>query len=194
MSSWDHTSSRGNHICQNIRFYGSCKDMWPCTQIVPFQLSTRPHRKNYYFFVIFSKKCLCWTMTGFSPNYMRLSLLTPFSSFIQASSYPFTIVHSLLRTARWGTPNRLSLFRLWMFPSPSGMSSYLFIVKSELPLVIQAFLGQTSSSGWVPVWHSLSVTSAWAHSRGKFKMEDERRIQHVCLCTFWLPYSHIPYI
>lgn len=29
---------------------------------------------------------------------------------------------------------------------PAAMSSYLFIVKSELPLVIQAFLGQTSSS------------------------------------------------
>ena len=29
------------------------------------------------------------------------------------------------------------------------MSSYLFIVKFELPLVIQAFLGQASTSGWV---------------------------------------------
>ncbi len=37
------------------------------------------------------------------------------------------------------------------------MSSYLFIVKSELPLVIQAFLGHTFSSGWVHdknVWNS----------------------------------------
>lgn len=33
------------------------------------------------------------------------------------------------------------------------MSSYLFIVKSELPLVIQAFLGQTSSSEWVMQHH-----------------------------------------
>lgn len=30
--------------------------------------------------------------------------------------------------------------------SPAAMSSYLFIVKSELPLVIQAFLGQAASS------------------------------------------------
>lgn len=29
------------------------------------------------------------------------------------------------------------------------MSSYLFIVKSELPLVIQSFLSKTESTGWV---------------------------------------------
>lgn len=31
------------------------------------------------------------------------------------------------------------------------MSSYLFIVKSELPLVIQAFLGKQENTGWVLV-------------------------------------------
>lgn len=33
-----------------------------------------------------------------------------------------------------------------VFVPSAAMSSYLFIVKYELPLVIQAFLGQTSAS------------------------------------------------
>lgn len=33
-----------------------------------------------------------------------------------------------------------------------AMSSYLFIVKSELPLVIQAFLSKHENTGWVRKW------------------------------------------
>lgn len=36
----------------------------------------------------------------------------------------------------------------------SAMSSYLFIVKSELPLVIQAFFGKQENTGWV--WKQFS--------------------------------------
>lgn len=47
-----------------------------------------------------------------------------------------------------------------LFLCPAAMSSYLFIVKSELPLVIQAFLGQTSTSEWVIKLHSKPWTAS----------------------------------
>uniref|UniRef100_A0AAQ4PJ97 Amino acid transporter transmembrane domain-containing protein n=1 Tax=Gasterosteus aculeatus aculeatus TaxID=481459 RepID=A0AAQ4PJ97_GASAC len=70
-------------------------------------------------------------------------------------------VHLLLRSAgvvgirayeqlgmrAFGHPGKIIAAVVITLHNIGGMSSYLFIVKSELPLVIQAFLGQTSSSG-----------------------------------------------
>ncbi|KAK5862995.1 hypothetical protein PBY51_000058 [Eleginops maclovinus] len=70
-------------------------------------------------------------------------------------------VHLLLRSAgvvgirayeqlglrAFGHPGKIAAAIIITLHNIGAMSSYLFIVKSELPLVIQAFLGQTSSSG-----------------------------------------------
>uniref|UniRef100_A0A8C3G811 Amino acid transporter transmembrane domain-containing protein n=1 Tax=Cyclopterus lumpus TaxID=8103 RepID=A0A8C3G811_CYCLU len=70
-------------------------------------------------------------------------------------------VHLLLRSAgvvgirayeqlglrAFGQPGKIIAAVIITLHNIGAMSSYLFIVKSELPLVIQAFLGQTSSSG-----------------------------------------------
>ncbi|TNN30005.1 Sodium-coupled neutral amino acid transporter 3 [Liparis tanakae] len=70
-------------------------------------------------------------------------------------------IHLLLRSAgvvgirayeqlglrAFGQPGKIIAAVMITLHNIGGMSSYLFIVKSELPLVIQAFLGQTSSSG-----------------------------------------------
>ncbi|XP_056278062.1 sodium-coupled neutral amino acid transporter 3-like isoform X4 [Pseudoliparis swirei] len=70
-------------------------------------------------------------------------------------------VHLLLRSAgvvgirayeqlglrAFGQPGKIIAAVMITLHNIGGMSSYLFIVKSELPLVIQAFLGQTSNSG-----------------------------------------------
>jgi len=69
-------------------------------------------------------------------------------------------VHLLLRSAgvvgirayeqlglrAFGHPGKILAAVIITLHNIGAMSSYLFIVKSELPLVIQAFLGQTSSS------------------------------------------------
>uniref|UniRef100_A0A8D0AL68 Solute carrier family 38 member 5b n=1 Tax=Sander lucioperca TaxID=283035 RepID=A0A8D0AL68_SANLU len=69
-------------------------------------------------------------------------------------------VHLLLRSAgvvgirayeqlgmrAFGHPGKIVAAIIITLHNIGAMSSYLFIVKSELPLVIQAFLGQTSSS------------------------------------------------
>ncbi|KAA8591233.1 hypothetical protein FQN60_002176, partial [Etheostoma spectabile] len=59
-------------------------------------------------------------------------------------------VHLLLRSAGVVGIRAYEQLGMRAFGHPgkivAAMSSYLFIVKSELPLVIQAFLGQTSSS------------------------------------------------
>ncbi|KAG7273372.1 hypothetical protein CRUP_022915 [Coryphaenoides rupestris] len=70
-------------------------------------------------------------------------------------------VHLLLRSAgvvgirayeqlglrAFGQPGKILAGVIITLHNIGAMSSYLFIVKYELPLVIQAFLGQTSSSG-----------------------------------------------
>nr|XP_020467471.1 sodium-coupled neutral amino acid transporter 3-like [Monopterus albus] len=47
----------------------------------------------------------------------------------------------------FGTPGKIVAACVITMHNIGAMSSYLFIVKSELPLVIQAFLGQTENTG-----------------------------------------------
>ncbi|XP_048463909.1 sodium-coupled neutral amino acid transporter 1-like [Rhincodon typus] len=100
--------------------------------------------------------------TGIVPFVFLLSIITMLSLYsihllLQISFLADSMVYETLGQHAFGRPGRLAVFGSTSLQNVGAILSYLFVVKKELPQVIQSFAGQDNSEAWYVVDHNLVI-------------------------------------